>query len=83
MIIHAKTRREYLENLAVAFKAAAERCPTGKIGHKKRREAQSVATRLNKREVLDGPNMQAVAYRCWHCSQWHVGRPKHKLREGA
>ena len=70
-----------LDELHQAFVASP--CPSRKIAFKKRRDAQSEATQLNKRLPPNGPNIHAHVYRCGHCHAWHVGRPKFKLREAA
>lgn len=58
-------------------------CASGKLQFKKRQDAQSHAAKINRNDVLVGPRIRAKAYRCWHCNQWHVGRPKFKLRGDA
>ena len=69
------------ENLIARFHGNT--CQTNKLGYAKLRDAQSEASRLNKRRAPSGPDLIARAYRCWHCQQWQVGRPKYNLREGA
>lgn len=82
MKIGGRTFDERSARLAMAFRDAASRCPTGKIGHKRRRDAEAEATRLNRRRPMTGPAIPANAYCCWHCGSWHVGRPKFRLQSG-
>ena len=48
---------------------------SNKVRYKKRRDAQSEASRLNKRLPLRGLHVRCEAYECDWCGHWHVGRP--------
>ena len=54
---------------------AGVECPTRKRQFKKRREAQSEATRLNRSRVFDRGGKQVEPYVCNACGKWHIGRP--------
>lgn len=48
------------------------RCPSRKVPHGSKAEAQSYADRLNAKADGFGVN---YPYECPTCSQWHIGRP--------
>ena len=63
--------------LADVYTAIHKSCVfTNKMRYKKRRDAQSEASRLNKLMPLRGPIVYCEAYKCQWCGQWHVGRPR-------
>lgn len=62
------------KRLARHYDRVANACPTGKLMYAKLREAQSEASRLNKRAPLRGPRTLASTYQCRTCGNWHVGR---------
>jgi hypothetical protein len=62
--------------LANVYTAIHQSCQfSNKITYKKRRDAQSEASRLNKMMPMRGRIVYCEAYECQWCGNWHVGRP--------